>query len=74
MGFPIKKAGVLELLKKHGEDGQEKFDYETFKVIVADKLLERTPQVSMQISDMPIMLIGIHPNARDSLAMMYRMT
>ena len=45
MGFPVKKSDVLELLKRHGEDGHERIDWDAFRVVVGDKLCERTPQV-----------------------------
>ncbi len=46
MGFPVKKADVREMLKRHTDEGQEKLDYEIFRHVVSDKLSERTPQAS----------------------------
>lgn len=31
MGFPVKKAEVHELLRRHGEEENDKLDFETFK-------------------------------------------
>lgn len=48
MGFPVKKADVFELLRKHGEEDKERLDYDTFKRVVSDKLCERTPFEDMK--------------------------
>ena len=46
LGFPVKKADVLDLLRKQAVDESQtdKLDFETFKAAVAEKLSERTPQ------------------------------
>eukprot|EP00798_Chlamydomonas_sp_ICE-L_P020073 gene20071-26790_t len=48
LGFSVKKPDVLELLKKHGEDHNERVDWDAFKSIVADKLEERGPMDDMR--------------------------
>jgi len=52
LGFPVKKADVLELLRHHTmvEEGQsDKLDYDTFRAAVAEKLSERTLQVRRRV-------------------------
>lgn len=44
LGFGVKKADVLELLRKHGEEDSDKLAFHTFRELVADKLQERTVQ------------------------------
>ena len=44
LGFGVKKADVVELLRKHGEEDSDKLAFHTFRELVADKLQERTVQ------------------------------
>lgn len=39
MGFPVKKADVHELLRKHGEEETEKLDFDAFRRTVAGALM-----------------------------------
>jgi len=49
MGFPVKKAEVREMLRRHGEEEDvQRLEFSIFKRIVADKLADRTPQEDMQ--------------------------
>ncbi len=47
-GFPVKKADVTELLRRHGDEDQERLDYPAFLRAVSEKLSERTPQDDMR--------------------------
>ena len=55
LGFPVKKAEVLELLRRQAVDEEriDKLDFETFRLAVGEKLGERTLQVGggMQAGD-----------------------
>mmetsp|Transcript_7909 Transcript_7909/g.15393 ORF Transcript_7909/g.15393 Transcript_7909/m.15393 type:complete len:171 (-) Transcript_7909:227-739(-) len=42
LGFEVKKADVMELLKKHGEGESDFLDFNAFRMLVSDKLQERT--------------------------------
>lgn len=35
MGFPVKKADVHELLRKHGEEDQERLGFDAFRRVVS---------------------------------------
>ncbi|KAG2447802.1 hypothetical protein HYH02_007259 [Chlamydomonas schloesseri] len=43
LGFGVKKADVADLLTRHGEDGTQQLDFQTFRRVVADMLCQRTP-------------------------------
>eukprot|EP00955_Chlamydomonas_euryale_P056890 356594-Chlamydomonas_euryale.AAC.9 len=45
MGFPVKKAEVAEALARHGEPNVEAVGFETFRSVVVERLLQRTPEV-----------------------------
>lgn len=44
LGFGVRKADVLELLRKHGEEDNARLSFHTFRDLVAGKLAERTVQ------------------------------
>uniref|UniRef100_A0A7R9YR83 Caltractin n=1 Tax=Chlamydomonas euryale TaxID=1486919 RepID=A0A7R9YR83_9CHLO len=48
MGFPVKKAEVAEALARHGEPNVEAVGFETFRSVVVERLLQRTPEEEMR--------------------------
>ncbi|EFJ40187.1 hypothetical protein VOLCADRAFT_78083 [Volvox carteri f. nagariensis] len=42
LGFGVKKADVMELLSRHGEEHTERLDFQTFRKLVADQLSQRS--------------------------------
>jgi len=65
MGFPVKKADIFELLRKHGEEENEKLGFDAFRRAVADKLVERSPQDDMRRA---FQLFDVHGAGRLDLA------
>ncbi|KAL4609503.1 centrin-3 isoform X2 [Arapaima gigas] len=44
LGFDVKKADVLKILKDYDREGSGKITFEDFKDVVTDKILDRDPQ------------------------------
>ncbi|GLI61697.1 hypothetical protein VaNZ11_004175 [Volvox africanus] len=42
LGFDVKKADVIELLSRHGEESAERLDFQTFRKLVADQMSQRS--------------------------------
>ncbi|KAJ9518857.1 hypothetical protein QJQ45_026098 [Haematococcus lacustris] len=48
MGFPVKKADVVELLRRQGEEESASVDYEVFMRVVSEMLSTRTYSEDLQ--------------------------